>query len=210
MASLIDIVPLMFLLVTTFYHFGEARIIEVGGSLDAWKVPESPNHTLSHWAESVRFQVGDALLFKYDSKMDSVLQVTEENYEKCNTEKPLKEHKDGYTTVKLDVSGPYFFISGAPTGNCAKGEKVTVVVQSPNHQPMPKPGPAAVTPTIPPKPSTTSAAPAPAPPTPSPKSSTSMPAPAPAPAKSSAVGLVAGTGIFWASTLVAVIGLAFV
>lgn len=61
MASLIDIVPLMFLLFTTFYYFGEARIIEVGGSLDAWKVPESPNHTLSHWAESVRFQVGDAL-----------------------------------------------------------------------------------------------------------------------------------------------------
>ncbi|KAG7571953.1 Phytocyanin domain [Arabidopsis suecica] len=208
MASLIDIVPLMFLLVTTFYHFGEARIIEVGGSLDAWKVPESPNHTLSHWAESVRFQVGDILLFKYDSKMDSVLQVTEENYVKCNTEKPLKEHKDGYTTVKLDVSGPYFFISGAPTGNCAKGEKVTVVVQSPNHQPMPKPGPAAVTPTLPPKPSTTPASPAPAPPTP-PKSSTSTPAPAPAPAKSSAVGLVAGNGIFWA-LIVAFIGLVFV
>ena len=145
-------------------------------------------------------------VFKYDSKIDSVLQVTKENYEKCNTQKPLEEHKDGYTTVKLDVSGPYYFISGAPSGNCAKGEKVTVVVQSPNH---PKPGPAAVTPTLPPKPSTTPAAPAPAPPTPSPKSSTSTMAPAPAPAKSSAVGLVAGNGIFWASTLVAVIGLAF-
>ncbi|KAG7637232.1 putative Phytocyanin domain, cupredoxin [Arabidopsis thaliana] len=206
MVSLINIVSVVFLLFTTFYHFGEARIINVGGSLDAWKVPESPNHSLNHWAESVRFQVGDALLFKYDSKMDSVLQVTKENYEKCNTQKPLEEHKDGYTTVKLDVSGPYYFISGAPSGNCAKGEKVTVVVQSPNH---PKPGPAAVTPTLPPKPSTTPAAPAPAPPTPSPKSSTSTMAPAPAPAKSSAVGLVAGNGIFWASTLVAVIGLAF-
>ncbi|CAA0370605.1 unnamed protein product [Arabidopsis thaliana] len=206
MVSLINIVSVVFLLFTTFYHFGEARIINVGGSLDAWKVPESPNHSLNHWAESVRFQVGDALLFKYDSKIDSVLQVTKENYEKCNTQKPLEEHKDGYTTVKLDVSGPYYFISGAPSGNCAKGEKVTVVVQSPNH---PKPGPAAVTPTLPPKPSTTPAAPAPAPPTPSPKSSTSTMAPAPAPAKSSAVGLVAGNGIFWASTLVAVIGLAF-
>ncbi|VYS53317.1 unnamed protein product [Arabidopsis thaliana] len=206
MVSLISIVSVVFLLFTTFYHFGEARIINVGGSLDAWKVPESPNHSLNHWAESVRFQVGDALLFKYDSKIDSVLQVTKENYEKCNTQKPLEEHKDGYTTVKLDVSGPYYFISGAPSGNCAKGEKVTVVVQSPNH---PKPGPAAVTPTLPPKPSTTPAAPAPAPPTPSPKSSTSTMAPAPAPAKSSAVGLVAGSGIFWASTLVAVIGLAF-
>ncbi|OAP11361.1 ENODL11 [Arabidopsis thaliana] len=186
MVSLINIVSVVFLLFTTFYHFGEARIINVGGSLDAWKVPESPNHSLNHWAESVRFQVGDALLFKYDSKMDSVLQVTKENYEKCNTQKPLEEHKDGYTTVKLDVSGPYYFISGAPSGNCAKGEKVTVVVQSPNH---PKPGPAAVTPTLPPKPSTTPAAPAPAPPTPSPKSSTSTMAPAPAPAKSSAVGI---------------------
>ncbi|XP_010417139.1 PREDICTED: early nodulin-like protein 3 [Camelina sativa] len=204
MASLILIMSLMFLLFTTFYHFGEARIIAVGGSLDAWKVPESTNHTLNDWAETVRFQVGDYLLFKYDAKIDSVLQVTKENYEKCNMDKPLKEHKDGYTTVKLDVSGPYFFISGALTSNCAKGEKLTVVVQSPNHPPTPKQGPGAVTPTLSPKPSTSPAAP----PTPSPKSSTST-APAPAPANSHAVGFVAGNGIFWASTIVSVFGLVF-
>lgn len=61
MASLIPIMSLMFILFTTFYHFGEARIIAVGGSLDSWNVPESPNNTLTHWAETARFQVGDIL-----------------------------------------------------------------------------------------------------------------------------------------------------
>lgn len=61
MASLIPVLPLMFILFTTFYHFGEARYIVVGGSLDAWKVPESSNNTLNHWAESVRFHVEDIL-----------------------------------------------------------------------------------------------------------------------------------------------------
>ncbi|EOA28696.1 hypothetical protein CARUB_v10024922mg [Capsella rubella] len=192
MESLVPIMSLMFLLFTTFYHFGEARLLDVGGSMDAWKVPESTNNTLNHWAETMRFQVGDALVFRYDSKNDSVLQVTKENYEKCNMEKPLKEYKENITIVKLDVSGPYYFISGAPTMNCAKGEKVAVVVQSPNHPPMPpNQGPAAVTPT------------------PSPKSSTSMKAPAPAPSNSHAGGLVVGNGIFWALTLVSVFGLVF-
>ncbi|KAL1221544.1 Early nodulin-like protein 11 [Cardamine amara subsp. amara] len=193
MASLIPILPFMFLLFTTFYHFGEARTIAVGGSSDAWKVPESPN-TLNHWAGTVRFHVGDTLLFKYDSKVDSVLQVTKENYESCKTEKHLKEYKDGDTKVHLNVSGPYFFISGA-NGNCGKGEKVSIVVQSTHH----KPGPVSTPPTPSPKPSTTPTTPA------VPKN----PA-APAPAPNTAVGLVAGNGIFWASVLAAIIGLVFV
>lgn len=128
-------------------------------------------------------------VFYYDNKNDSVLQVTKENYESCNIEKPLKEYKEGNIKVKLDVSGPHYFISGASTGNCGKGEKLIVVVESPNHPPMPKLGPGA------------------APPIPSAKPHTSPAAPAPAPAKNTAIGLVAGNGIYWASIMVAVFGL---
>ncbi|CAA7033149.1 unnamed protein product [Microthlaspi erraticum] len=184
MASSVPVLTLVFVLFTTFYHLGDARLIIVGGTLDGWKVPEPANNTLNHWAESVRFKVGDILIFYYGAKNDSVLQVTKENYESCKTEKPLKEYKEGNSKVTLEVSGPHYFISGAPTGNCGKGEKLTVVVQSPNHQPHPKTAPAP------------GAAPSTSP-------STSPVAPAPAP--SSAVGSVAGNGFLWA--LVAVIGL---
>ncbi|KFK32687.1 hypothetical protein AALP_AA6G275900 [Arabis alpina] len=202
MASLISILPIIFILFTTLNHLSEARIFVVGGLVDAWKVPEPSNNTLNHWAEKTRFQVGDILLFSYSDRNDSVLQVTKENYDSCNTQKPLKEYKGGNNKVTLDVSGPHYFISGAPTGNCGKGEKLEVVVASSNHPPMPKPAPGAAPPTPSSKPG-----PGPAAPTPSSKPHTST-APAPAPSNTAA-GLVAGNGIFWASVLAALFGLAW-
>ena len=62
-----------------------------------------------------------------------MLQVTKENYESCNTSKPIKEYKDGNNTkVELDKSGPFYFISGA-AGHCKKGQKLQVVVMSEKH-----------------------------------------------------------------------------
>ncbi|KAF8082904.1 hypothetical protein N665_0800s0002 [Sinapis alba] len=182
MASLIPILPLVFLLFATFYHLGEARTFMVGGSSPGWSVPDQANNTLKHWAESRRFRVGDILEFKFNSKNDSVLEVTEENYKNCSTDKPMKDYKAEPAMVTLNVSGPHYFISGAP-GNCLKDEKLIIVVQSTEH-PMPSA----------------------APPTPS-KSPASPQAQAPAPAPSTAVGLVAGNGIFWA--IVAITGLAW-
>ncbi|XP_010526321.1 PREDICTED: early nodulin-like protein 1 [Tarenaya hassleriana] len=145
MVSSLPILPLVFLLFTV----SQAREILVGGSAHSWKVPENPNNTLNHWASNNRFKIGDILVWRYDPKIDSVLQVTREDFESCNTSKPIKEGKDGNTKVELDKSGPHFFISGAH-GNCDKGEKMVVVVLSPNHPP--------------PKPSGSTVSPAPAPP----------------------------------------------
>lgn len=128
-------------------------------------------------------------MFQYDNKTDSVLEVTKENYDKCIIEKPMNEYRAEPTMVTLNVSGPHYFISGAP-GNCLKDEKLIVAVQSTAHPPVPVPEHKPV--------------PGAAPPTPS-KSPSSWTAPAPAP--STAVGLVAGSGIFWA--IVAIIGLAW-
>lgn len=65
MAPLNPVLPLVFLLLTTFYHLGEGREAHtflVGGSANGWKVPESSdNKTLTHWAETQRFLVGDSL-----------------------------------------------------------------------------------------------------------------------------------------------------
>ncbi|CAN6979413.1 unnamed protein product [Brassica rapa subsp. trilocularis] len=185
MASLIPILSLVFLLFAAFYHLGEARNFTVGGSVPGWKVPDPANNTLKNWAAGRRFIVGDTLVFHYDNKTnDSVLEVTEENYKNCITDKPVNEYKGEPAMVTLSVSGPHYFISGAP-GNCQKDEKLIVAVQSTQHPPIPKPA-------------------APTVPTPS-KSPTTVTAPAPAP--STAVGLVAGSGIFWA--IVAIIGFAW-
>ncbi|KAK6912492.1 Phytocyanin domain [Dillenia turbinata] len=122
---------LMFLL---FNSFSEAKELLVGGSSDAWKIPKSSqSYSLNDWAADHRFLTGDYLVWKYDSNEDSVLQVTRESYLKCNTSDPIAAYKDGNTKVKLDHSGPFYFISGA-AGHCEKGQKLIVVVLSSRHR----------------------------------------------------------------------------
>ncbi|KAL9442872.1 hypothetical protein AB3S75_016269 [Citrus x aurantiifolia] len=109
--------------------FCEARDILVGGKTDSWKIPSSQSDSLNQWAEKTRFQIGDSLVWKYDATRDSVLQVTKEAYLSCNTSSPFAEYRDGNTKVKLNKSGPFYFISGTK-GSCEKGQKLIVVVMS--------------------------------------------------------------------------------
>ncbi|XP_031483767.1 early nodulin-like protein 3 [Nymphaea colorata] len=112
------------------FSCSEAVRIPVGGRNTSWSVPSSTSQTLNQWAEQTRFQIGDVLVWNYNPQKDSVLQVTFDDYQKCNTSNPIAKHTDGNTTVTLDRSGPFYFISGVQ-GNCQKGEKLIVVVLSP-------------------------------------------------------------------------------
>ncbi|GLU01237.1 hypothetical protein SLE2022_185500 [Rubroshorea leprosula] len=113
--------------------FTEAGEILVGGKADAWKIPSSESDSLNKWAGSSRFRIGDYLVWKYDGGQDSVLQVTKEAYQSCNTTDPVAEYKDGNTKVKLERPGPFYFISGAK-GHCEQGQKLIVVVLTPRHR----------------------------------------------------------------------------
>jgi hypothetical protein len=68
-------------------------------------------------------------VWNYDPSKDSVLQVSKKDYDSCNTSSPIAVYKDGNTKVKLDRSGPFYFISGAE-GHCEKGQKLVTVVLS--------------------------------------------------------------------------------
>ncbi|KAH9806365.1 hypothetical protein WN943_002968 [Citrus x changshan-huyou] len=116
------------LALTCFLFTSEAKEILVGGKENSWSIPPSPDF-LNLWAEKTRFRIGDSLIFKFDGKTDSVLQVTRDDYNSCNKSKPIKEYKDGNTKIELSRSGAHYFISGTD-GNCEKGEKLFVVVMS--------------------------------------------------------------------------------
>ncbi|XP_004498804.1 early nodulin-like protein 15 [Cicer arietinum] len=120
-------VLLLFLL---FGFAASAKDILLGGKTDAWKVPSSESDSLNKWAQSVRFQVGDHLVWKYEAGKDSVLLVSKDDYVNCNISNPIKKYNDGQTKVRFDHAGPYYFISGEK-GHCEKGQKLTVVVMSP-------------------------------------------------------------------------------
>lgn len=109
-------------------HKSAAYDFIVGGQ-KGWSVPSDSNNPFNQWAEKSRFQVGDSLVFNYQSGKDSVLYVKSEDYASCNTGSPVAKFSDGHTVFKLNQSGPHFFISGNKD-NCLKNEKVTVIVLS--------------------------------------------------------------------------------
>ncbi|KAL5074620.1 hypothetical protein RYX36_013604 [Vicia faba] len=94
-----------------------------GGSL-------KPSENYNGWSGRNRFQVNDVLVFKYKKGSDLVLEVTKEAYDKCNKTNPIKKLEDGNTEFTLDRSGPFYFISGTDQ-NCEKGQKLNLVVISP-------------------------------------------------------------------------------
>ncbi|XP_059291084.1 early nodulin-like protein 15 [Lycium ferocissimum] len=107
----------------------EAREHLVGGKTDSWKVPSSQSDSLNSWAEKSRFLIGDSLVWKYDGKSDSVLEVSKRDYVSCNISSPIAVHNDGNTKIALEHSGAYYFISGAK-GHCEQGQKLIVVTLS--------------------------------------------------------------------------------
>lgn len=109
-------------------HKSAAYDFIVGGQ-KGWSVPSDSSNPFNQWAEKSRFQVGDSLVFNYQSGKDSVLYVKSEDYASCNTGSPITKFSDGHTVFKLNQSGPHFFISGNKD-NCLKNEKVTVIVLS--------------------------------------------------------------------------------
>ncbi|KAL6524202.1 hypothetical protein OROMI_031297 [Orobanche minor] len=129
------------LLFFLFASFSEARDHVID-----WKTPSSESDSLNRWAEKSRFRVGDSLVLKYNGSGDSVLQVTPGDYVTCNTSSPIEKYTGEINTVKLERSGPYYFVSGWK-GHCQKGQKLMVVVMSEKHRGMvfsPAPSPAEI------------------------------------------------------------------
>ncbi|KAJ3692927.1 hypothetical protein LUZ60_012022 [Juncus effusus] len=102
---------------------------EVGGE-DGWVVPSSRDDDVyNQWASKNRFHVGDTIYFKY--KKDSVLVVTEEEYNNCDSSQPLFfSNSGGGSNYTFDRSGLFYFISGV-TGHCKLGQKMIIKVLSP-------------------------------------------------------------------------------
>ncbi|XP_049347344.1 early nodulin-like protein 2 [Solanum verrucosum] len=120
----------------------------VGGK-DGWVL--NPSVDYNTWSQHMRFIINDSVLFKYKQGADSVLEVSKDDYDKCNTGNPIKKMEDGNSIFTLDRSGPFYFISGNKD-NCDKGQKLQIIVISVRNQ---TPAPGVAPPTSPPKGSST-------------------------------------------------------
>ncbi|XP_041993702.1 mavicyanin-like [Salvia splendens] len=116
-------------------HKVECVELNVGGD-DGWVTPSSKNQLLyNDWASKNRFNVNDTLRFVY--KKDSVMVVTEEEYEKCRSSHPVFFANNGDTAFALERPGLFYFISGVST-HCQRGLKMIVKVLEPDSPPPPR------------------------------------------------------------------------
>ncbi|PKA60234.1 Early nodulin-like protein 1 [Apostasia shenzhenica] len=119
--------PLLLALLSSVSSVVLSSKFEVGGS-DGWVIPSSKDagdDFYNQWAAEKRFQVGDTLSFKY--KKDSVMVVTDEEYENCRSTQPVFFSNNGKTEFQLDRPGLFYFISGI-NGHCERGEKMIIKV----------------------------------------------------------------------------------
>ncbi|PNX74203.1 early nodulin-like protein 1-like [Trifolium pratense] len=99
---------------------------EVGGKV-GWVVPNSKDkdEMYNQWASQNRFKIDDTIHFKYEK--DSVMVVSEEEYEKCKSARPLFFGNNGDTVFKFERPGLFYFISGV-SGHCTRGQKMIIKV----------------------------------------------------------------------------------
>ncbi|KAI6673011.1 hypothetical protein NL676_000917 [Syzygium grande] len=168
-----------------FATCSEAWLFHVGGK-DGWV--QNPSEGYNHWAERNRFQVNDTLFFKYEKGNDSVLLVTKDDYNSCDTSNPLVSLTDGGSRFRFDRSGPFFFISGI-ADRCNAGQRLIVVVlavRDKTHSSAPTLSPVPPVARPPASPTPQSGAPAGTPPHPAGAGPSDAEAPVPAPSHSSA------------------------
>uniref|UniRef100_A0A0E0KWP2 Phytocyanin domain-containing protein n=1 Tax=Oryza punctata TaxID=4537 RepID=A0A0E0KWP2_ORYPU len=153
MATTNNLVSLALLLLALFGASGQradATTFEVGGE-HGWAVPPANDAGVyNDWASKNRFLVGDSVHFKYAK--DSVMVVTEDDYNKCKSSHPIFFSNNGDTEVGLDRQGLFYFISGV-AGHCERGQRMVIKVIG--HD-APPPPPSSAPPT-PPHPSDASA-----------------------------------------------------
>ncbi|XP_010523261.1 PREDICTED: stellacyanin [Tarenaya hassleriana] len=107
------------------YFVGDGSGWDISTDLDSWLLGKA-------------FNVGDVLVFQYSSP-HSVYEVTRDEFQSCNTTKPLRTFSGGNTTVSLSESGDRFFVCGNRL-HCFAGMRLPVHIQG--NSPSPSPSPA--------------------------------------------------------------------
>ncbi|CAK8568239.1 unnamed protein product [Lathyrus sativus] len=79
---------------------------------------------IENWPAETTFNAGDILVFNYDPSKDSVVKVTENNYNTCYV-REIEFYKSGADRITL-VKGGNYFISGEP-GHCDAGQKIAII-----------------------------------------------------------------------------------
>ncbi|XP_048232443.1 uclacyanin 1 isoform X2 [Ricinus communis] len=165
--------------IAMLFELAMAANYTVGGSNGGWDTSTN----LQAWAASQLFSVGDNLIFQYGAN-HNLFEVSQADYDSCQTSNAIQGHSDGSTVIPLSSPGTRYFICGTP-GHCTQGMKVEIDVLPSSTPPPATPAtpatPPPASPISPPPPSPSSVMP----PSSSPSPTTSTPSPSQSPPETS-------------------------
>ncbi|KAK8620000.1 hypothetical protein V6N13_066489 [Hibiscus sabdariffa] len=119
------------------------------GDANGWRVPAGNDDLYDDWNDNKIFLVGDVLVFNFTTGQHNVAEVTEADYDACNTANPISIVSTGPARITLNRTGDHYFIC-AVTGHCSAGQKLEVEVRNGNRTgTAPTPSPSPTTPATP-------------------------------------------------------------
>ncbi|KAK8545194.1 hypothetical protein V6N13_066488 [Hibiscus sabdariffa] len=103
------------------------------GDSTGWVVPTGHHEFYDDWADNKHFAVGDTLVFNFTTGQHNVMEVSEADYDACNTTNAISTVSDGPAKITFKRTGDHYFICGI-SGHCAAGQKMKVEVEYHNGQ----------------------------------------------------------------------------
>ncbi|KAK8550185.1 hypothetical protein V6N13_118708 [Hibiscus sabdariffa] len=110
------------------------------GDTTGWNARTNGNTDLyNNWAANKNFLVGDILVFNFATGSHTVAEVTEADYNNCNSNNPTSIQTTGPASIVLNKTGAYHFICTVP-GHCTVGQKLSIEVRTGPVDTAPTPG----------------------------------------------------------------------
>ncbi|KAL0349088.1 UNVERIFIED_CONTAM: hypothetical protein Sangu_1136600 [Sesamum angustifolium] len=127
-------VVLMFLMMA-FLEGSMGAVYEVGDSA-GWT---DTGVDYEEWASTHTLKVGDTAVFNYDNDNNDVIQVTEENYNACNSDDPIETFNTGKDEVEFTTPGSFYYICSFPNRCQDNKQKIEIKVSKSDNDTTPSP-----------------------------------------------------------------------
>ncbi|KAJ7980066.1 Mavicyanin [Quillaja saponaria] len=142
--ALVERAVVLLMVMTCIFQLSDAAVYKVGDSA-GWTIIGNVDY--KEWAATKNFQVGDVIIFEYNSQFHNVMRVTHAMYKSCNGSAPLATFSTGNDSITITTKGHHLFLCGVP-GHCQAGQKVDINVLRKSDQTAPTPS-ALASPTVP-------------------------------------------------------------
>ncbi|BBN02370.1 hypothetical protein MPTK1_2g14780 [Marchantia polymorpha subsp. ruderalis] len=127
MASMQQAIFTVLIIASGLYQDAEAVTHIVGGATGpGWTFQANDLTFYDTWASKESFNVGDVLVFNFNSTLHDVLEVSTDDLKTCTTPaSPIQRNLTSNGSLTISTSGTHAYICGVPQ-HCTFGMKMTI------------------------------------------------------------------------------------